>query len=64
MQYTTYPTKVKHTSFFTDGDGDLILPETLKLGNYRIEEVAAPDGYVVNEGLYHFCSGYRYRLCN
>lgn len=49
VQYTTYPTKVKHTSFFTDGDGDLILPETLKLGNYRIEEVAAPDGYVVNE---------------
>ena len=49
VQYTTYPTKVKHTSFFTDGDGDLILPETLKLGNYRIEEVAAPDGYVVND---------------
>lgn len=46
VQYTTYPTKVKHTSFFTDGDGDLILPETLKLGNYRIEEVAAPDGYI------------------
>ena len=49
VQYTTYPTKVKHTSFFTDEDGDLILPETLKLGNYRIEEVAAPEGYVVNE---------------
>ncbi len=49
IQYTTYPTKVKHTSFFTDEDGDLILPETLKLGNYRIEEVAAPEGYVVNE---------------
>ncbi len=48
-QYTTYPTKVKHTSFFTDGDGDLILPEKLKLGDYRIEEVAAPEGYVVNE---------------
>lgn len=46
---TTYPSKVTHTSFFTDGDGDLILPEALKLGNYRIEEVAAPEGYVVNE---------------
>jgi len=46
---TTYPSKVEHTSFFTDGDGDLILPEALKLGNYRIEEVKAPFGYVVNE---------------
>lgn len=46
--YTTYPSKVEHTSFFTDADGDLILPETLKLGNYRIEEVKAPDGYILN----------------
>ena len=46
---TTYPSKVTHTSFFTDEDGDLILPEALKLGNYRIEEIAAPYGYVVNE---------------
>ena len=47
-QYTTYPSKVEHTSFFTDEDGDLILPEALKIGNYRIEEVSAPFGYVVN----------------
>ena len=46
---TTYPSKVTHKSFFTDEDGDLILPEALKLGNYRIEEIAAPFGYVVNE---------------
>ena len=46
---TTYPSKKVHTSFFTDEDGDLILPEALKLGNYRIEEVKAPFGYVVNE---------------
>lgn len=45
---TTYPSKKEHTSFFTDGDGDLILPETLKLGNYRIEEVKAPEGYILN----------------
>lgn len=45
---TTYPSKVEHTSFFTDGDGDLILPEALKLGTYRIEEVKAPEGYVLN----------------
>ena len=48
-QYTTYPSKVKHTSFLTDEDGDLILPEALKIGNYRIEEVKAPFGYVVND---------------
>ena len=35
--------------FFTDDDGDLILPEALKIGNYRIEEVSAPYGYVVND---------------
>lgn len=48
VQYTTYPSKVKHTSFFTDEDGDLILPEKLKVGHYRIEEVSAPFGYVIN----------------
>lgn len=46
---TTYPSKVEHKSFFTDEDGDLILPDVLKLGNYRIEEVKAPFGYVLNE---------------
>lgn len=46
---TTYPSKVTHNSFFTDEDGDLILPEVLGLGNYRIEEVAAPYGYAVND---------------
>lgn len=46
---TTYPSKVTHTSFFTDEDGDLILPDVLNVGNYRIEEIAAPYGYVLNE---------------
>ena len=45
---TTYPSKVTHTSFFTDGDGDLILPERLNTGKYRIEEVTAPNGYLLN----------------
>ena len=36
-------------TFFTDEDGDLILPEALKIGNYRIEEIKAPFGYVVND---------------
>ncbi len=48
-QYTTYPSKVKHTTFSTDEDGDLILPEALKIGHYQIEEISAPYGYVVNE---------------
>lgn len=46
---TTYPSKVEHKSYFTDEDGDLILPDVLKLGNYRIEEVKAPFGYALNE---------------
>ena len=46
---TTYPSKVTHTSFYTDDDGDLILPEALKIGNYRIEEISAPFGYVLNK---------------
>ena len=46
---TTYPSKVTHTSFFTDEDGDLILPERLNTGKYRIEEVAAPKGYILND---------------
>lgn len=45
---TTYPSKKTHTSFFTDEDGDLILPDVLPLGTYRIEEKAAPYGYVIN----------------
>lgn len=46
---TTYPSKVEHKSFFTDADGDLILPEKLRAGRYRIEEVSAPDGYILNK---------------
>lgn len=47
-QVTTYPTTTVHTSFFTDENGYLILPENLDAGHYRIEEVTAPDGYTVN----------------
>lgn len=48
-QVTTYPTTTVHSSFFTNEQGYLILPENLLPGNYRIEEVTAPDGYVLNE---------------
>ena len=40
-QVTTYPTTTVHTSFFTDEKGYLILPQNLKIGHYRIEEVHA-----------------------
>lgn len=48
-QVTTYPTTVIHKSYFTDADGYLILPQNLKIGRYRIEEVTAPDGYTINK---------------
>lgn len=51
-QVTTYPTTVKHKSYFTDADGYLILPQNLKIGHYRIEEVNAPYGYTLNENYY------------
>lgn len=47
-QVTTYPNTVVHKSYFTDENGYLILLESLKCGNYRIEEVRAPDGYTQN----------------
>ena len=48
-QVTTYPTVTVHKSFFTDSQGYLILPKNLEIGHYRIEEVTALDGYVVNK---------------
>jgi len=48
-QVTTYPTTIVHKSFFTDSQGYLILPKNLEIGHYRIEEVTAPDGYVINK---------------
>ena len=47
-QVTTYPTTIVHTSYFTNEEGYLILPENLLPGNYRIEEVTAPEGYTLN----------------
>ena len=51
-QVTTYPTVVTHKSYFTDSQGYLILPQNLKIGRYRIEEVTAPSGYTLNENYY------------
>lgn len=51
-QVTTYPEITKHTSYFTDENGYLILPNNLKIGHYRIEEVTAPNGYTLNENYF------------
>lgn len=47
-QVTTYPVTTVHTSFFTDSSGSLTLPQNLKVGHYRVEEITAPDGYTIN----------------
>lgn len=48
VQYTTYPTVTEHTTFKTDSEGYLILPQPLELGEYRIEEVSAPTNYILD----------------
>ena len=42
-----YPEKETVSAFKTNEEGYLITPEQLKCGTYRIEEVQAPDSYVV-----------------
>ena len=49
VQETSYPSKEKHDSFFTNEEGFLLLPEELPPGKYRIEEVAAPEGYLLSK---------------
>ena len=51
-QVTTYPSTVTHKSYFTDENGYLILPNNLKIGHYQIEEVTAPNGYVLNHNAF------------
>lgn len=45
-QIVHYPKFEKISIFKTNEDGYLITPEELKSGNYRIEEVKAPENYV------------------
>ena len=51
-QITTYPEKKIHKSYFTNEQGYLVLPETLKIGHYRVEEITAPYGYALNKNYY------------
>ena len=48
-QTTSYPENKKHTTYFTNEEGYLLLPKELPAGNYGIIEVTAPEGYTLNE---------------
>lgn len=45
-QVIQYPEKGKISEFSTNSQGFLVLPQALKAGHYRIEEISAPDSYV------------------
>lgn len=45
-QTVNYPEKGKISEFSTNGEGYLILPQPLKAGHYRIEEIHAPKSFV------------------
>ena len=45
-QVIQYPKKEKISVFMTNEDGFLVTPEELKSSTYRIEEAAAPEGFV------------------
>lgn len=45
-QVVNYPEKGKISEFSTNDEGYLVLPEELKAGHYRIEEIQAPEEFV------------------
>lgn len=63
-QMVYYPEKEKISEFSTNADGYLILPEELKAGHYRIEEIQAPDGYVRQENVAITCGSHDYNMLN
>ena len=48
-QTISYPKPTVHKSYFTNEEGYLVLPNNLKPGNYRIEEVTAAEGYTISK---------------
>ena len=46
-QTVSYPTRRKIDTFYTDDNGEVTLPETATRGMYFIEEVHAPQGYLI-----------------
>lgn len=45
-QVIQYPEKGKISEFTTNSQGFLVLPQALKAGHYRIEEISAPQSFV------------------
>lgn len=48
-QHINYPTPTDLDTFYTDVTGMLMLPETLKSGDYELYEISAPEGYVLSQ---------------
>ena len=48
VQTVLYPTKYDISVFETDESGMLELPQWLGSGNYTLQEVQAPEGYILN----------------
>ncbi|EAW7168026.1 hypothetical protein FG264_14980 [Listeria monocytogenes] len=48
-QHINYPTEKDLTEFTTAADGTLVLPESLVFGDYKLVEVKAPHGYLLNK---------------
>ncbi len=46
-QTVSYPTRREINTFYTDDNGEVTLPETVTRGMYFIEEVQAPQGYLI-----------------
>ena len=46
-QTVSYPTRREIDTFYTDDNGEVTLPETVTRGMYFIEEVQAPQGYLI-----------------
>ena len=46
-QMVSYPTRREIDTFYTDENGEVTLPETVTRGMYFIEEMQAPQGYLI-----------------
>lgn len=51
---THYPNESVYDLFKTDENGSFVLPEKLPAGNYYFQEVEAPQGYLIEDGLIPF----------
>ncbi len=47
-QTVSYPTQMEIDTFLTDDTGSVTLPETVAWGQYFIEEVQSPEGYLLS----------------